>query len=463
MKSFSLRNRIAFYFLGATAIMVLVLFITIYAVVHSTVYTHLDEDLNTEAREVFKSIVVLNDQFIFANQFEWSENEHSQIEVNPTFIQVADSLGNIIKKTGNLFEGKIQFDPKIKTKRYYNTLLSGKPTRQLQLPINNPNGKNLGFLIIAIPLEESALVLNNLSRVLFVAFPFVLVVLFFITRFFAGKSIEPVESVITTAEKISKENLDERIELPQHKDELYKLTSTINQLLDRLEDAVIREKQFTSDASHELRTPLSVIKGTLEVLIRKPRNVEHYEEKIHYCINEVNRMSVLIDQLLLLARYESGKINPVLTNFNLVEKIQNVLSRLNNEIEMKNINVELNEANKAIDIKADPTMTEIMLENIISNSLKYSEPGKQIEIDIEENQNKIICMIKDEGIGMSKEQVSRIFDRFYRADESRNSEIQGNGLGLSIVKKLSEIQNIELSIKSVPSKGTAVIIKFPLN
>ncbi len=151
MKSFSLRNRIAFYFLGATAVMVLVLFITIYLVVHSTVYTHLDEDLNAETNEVFKSIVVLNDQFIFANPFEWSENEHSQIEVNPTFIQVTDSLGNIIKKTGNLFEGRIQFDPTIKTKRYYNTVLSGKPTRQVQVPINNPNGKNLGFLIIAIP------------------------------------------------------------------------------------------------------------------------------------------------------------------------------------------------------------------------------------------------------------------------------------------------------------------------
>ncbi len=226
---------------------------------------------------------------------------------------------------------------------------------------------------------------------------------------------------------------------------------------------MLREKQFTSDASHELRTPLSVIKGTLEVLIRKPRSVEHYEDKIQYCINEVNRMSELIDQLLLLARYESGKINPIVTRFNLVEKLQNVLARLINEIEMKNISVELSEEYKTFNIEADPTMTEIMLENIISNSIKYSENGKQIKIDIEENNDKIICIIKDEGIGMRKEQISRIFDRFYRADESRNSETQGNGLGLSIVKKLSEIQNIELSINSVPLKGTTVIFKFPLN
>src|SRR5512139_762628 len=103
---------------------------------------------------------------------------------------------------------------------------------------------------------------------------------------------------------------DERIELPANKDEIYTLTSTINQLLDRLEDAVLREKQFTSDASHELRTPLAAIKGTLEVLIRKPREVEQYESKISYCIIEVDRMSTIIDQLLMLARYDGGKISP---------------------------------------------------------------------------------------------------------------------------------------------------------
>ena len=130
-----------------------------------------------------------------------------------------------------------------------------------------------------MPLEESALVLENLKIVLFIAYPLVLIFLFSVSRYIAGKSIKPINKVINTAEKITKENLDKRIDLPEHKDEIYILTSTINELLNRLQDAVLREKQFTADASHELRTPLSVIKGTLEVLIRKPRKREEYEDK----------------------------------------------------------------------------------------------------------------------------------------------------------------------------------------
>ncbi|MEJ2613827.1 MAG: ATP-binding protein [Ignavibacteriaceae bacterium] len=461
MKKLSLRNRISFYYLGATAVLVLILFFTIYYVVHKTVYSHLDGDLKAESSEVFKSIVVLNDKFIFANPFEWTEKEHSQVEVNPTFIQVCDTNGFVIKKTGNLLDSRLEFFPAEKTKIFFDAELSNQPTRQLQMPIQNPHGKILGYLIIAIPLEESAIVLNNLRIVLLFAYPVVLIVLFFITRFFAGKSIQPVNSVISTAERITKENLEERIELPLHKDELYKLTSTINQLLDRLEDAVMREKQFTSDASHELRTPLAVIKGTLEVLIRKPREVEHYESKISYCITEVNRMSNIIDQLLMLARYDSGKISPNIQKINLKDEVLSVINRLQNQSESKNISVGIINNDNNITVNADPDMTGIILENIISNSIKYSNPDSDIEIKIEKNKTTAICSVKDHGIGMTEEQAERIFDRFYRADESRNSKVSGNGLGLAIVKRLSDIQNLKLEVKSRPKSGTTVIIYFP--
>ncbi len=461
MKKLSLRNRISFYYLGATAVLVLILFFTIYYVVHKTVYTHLDDDLKSESGEVFKSIVILNEKFIFANPFEWTEKEHSQIEVNPTFIQVCDTNGNVIKKTGNLLNAGLEFYPNKKSKIFFNTELSQQPTRQLQMPIHNPSGKILGFLSIAIPLEESALVLNNLKLVLLFAYPIVLIVLFFITRFFAGKSIEPVNKVILTAERITKENLEERIEFPLHNDELYKLTSTINQLLDRLEDTVIREKQFTSDASHELRTPLAVIKGTLEVLIRKPRDVAQYETKIVYCINEVNRMSSIIDQLLMLARYDSGKITPNIVEIKLKDKVQSVMSRLQNQTDKKNISIKIDDLDNDIKVNADPDMTDIILENIFSNSIKYSEPQSIIEIKIDKDESAVVCSVTDNGIGMTNEQVSKIFDRFYRADESRNSKITGNGLGLAIVKKLSDLQNLKLEIKSQPLIGTTVFIYFP--
>lgn len=458
----SLKNRITFFYLFATSLLIGILFITIYLVVHQTVYRHLDQDLDAEANEIENNLVVLNDQFIFANAFEWNENEHGQIEVNPIFVQVVDTVGNSLKKTGNLLGENLKYDRQLKVKTYFDTQLSGAPTRQVQLPIKNPVGTTLGFIIIAMPLEESTVVLNNLFYVLFGTLWIVLFALFYITRFIAGKSISPINKVIATAERITKENLSERIDLPIHKDEIYLLTSTINELLNRLEDAVLREKQFTSDASHELRTPLSVIKGTLEVLIRKPREVEQYESKIQYCINEVDRMSNLIDQLLMLARYESGKVTPLISKININESIESALVRLHNLIDQKKIIVNFDSKGKLF-VYTDKAMTETIIENILSNAIKYSYEGKPIDIKVENINGKVSCSIKDYGIGMNDEQASKIFDRFYRADESRTPQEGGNGIGMAIVKKLADLQNMELKVESQINSGTTVYINFQGN
>ncbi len=457
---FSLRNRIAVFYLAATGLLIGMLCLAIYSVVEQTVFSHLDDDLDTESNEVIKSLVILNDEFVIANTFEWNESEHGQIEVNPVFVQLVDWNGHLVKKTGNLLNVDLSFDSVYKSKTYFNTVLSGVPARQLQTPIKNPVGKTLGFIIVAMPLEESALVLANLRLILIVAFPLVLIALFFLTRLIAGRSISPINKVISSAEKITKENIDGRIDLPLHKDEIFALVSTINQLLDRIEEAVVREKQFTSDASHELRTPLAVLKGTLEVLIRKPRETKQYEEKISYCIGEVDRMSHVVEQLLLFARYESGKVTPMISKVDLNERILASIERLKNSIEEKRINIRLSNGDSHV-VSADPSMLDIILENIISNGIKYSGSSGILDIRIEISEGNVVCSFSDYGGGMTEEQTRRIFDRFYRADESRNSKISGNGLGLSIVKKLAELQNINVRVYSEVSKGTVFTISIP--
>lgn len=454
------RNRIATWYLVATALLIAVLFSAIYLIVINTVYYHLDSDLDFEVKELRNNLVILNDQTIFGNPFEWKEGEHGQIEVNPTFIQVNDRTGNIIRKSGNLLDDKLEFRRGINQKTYFNTELSGSPIRQIQTPYYNQENKILGYLIVAVPLEESAIVLRNLRQAMLISFPVILIILFLVTRGIAGKSIAPIHNVINTAEKISKENIAERISLPAHNDEIYALTSTINGLLNRLEDALLREIQFTSDASHELRTPLSVIKGTLEVLVRKPREVPRYEEKINYCISETDRMTRLIDQLLMLARYDTGKIAPVKVEFNLTDTVDSVLQRLFPLLEDKNITINRYE-DENFRLTADPSMIEIILENILTNAIKYSVQDKQIDIRIWKEEQGIVCSLRDYGIGMTELQIKNIFDRFYRTDESRNSEAGGFGLGLAICKKLCDLQNISVKVVSAPGKGTNFLLFLP--
>ncbi len=455
------RNRIATWYLVATALLIAGLFSAIYIIVNNTVYSHLDSDLDLELNEVKNSIVDAGGQIIFANPFEWNEREHGQIEVNPTFVQVSDKQGKVIRKTGNLVSDSLEFRNAVNNKIYFDSELSGSPIRQVQYPYFDSDGSVKVYLSIAVPLEESALVLSNLRKALVISFPAILLILFLVTRLIAGKSIAPIHNVINTANKISKANIAERISLPPHNDEIHALTSTINGLLNRLEDALLRERQFTSDASHELRTPLSIIKGTLEVLIRKPREVIQYEEKIRYCISETDRMTRLIDQLLLLARYDTGKVNPVKTEFLFSEIIEMVLQRLDPLLEDKRISVN-RDIDKNLILNADPGMTEIILENILTNAIKYSGNESSIDIKAVRNGSGILFSVKDYGIGMTEQQIKNIFDRFYRADASRSSEAGGFGLGLAISKKLCDIQDIKINVESAPDKGTNFKLHIPV-
>ena len=455
------RNRIATWYLVATALLIAGLFSAIYIIVNNTVYSHLDSDLDLELNEVKNSIVNAGGQIIFANPFEWNEREHGQIEVNPTFVQVSDKQGKVIRKTGNLVSDSLEFRNAVNYKIYFDSELSGSPIRQVQYPYFDSDGSVKVYLSIAVPLEESALVLSNLREALVISFPAILLILFLVTRLIAGKSIAPIHNVINTANKISKANIAERISLPPHNDEIHALTSTINGLLNRLEDALLRERQFTSDASHELRTPLSIIKGTLEVLIRKPREVIQYEEKVSYCISETDRMTRLIDQLLLLARYDTGKVNPVKTEFLFSEKIEMVLHRLDSLLEDKRISVN-RDIDKNLILNADPGMTEIILENILTNAIKYSGNESSIDIKAVRNGSGILFSVKDYGIGMTEQQIKNIFDRFYRADASRSSEAGGFGLGLAISKKLCDIQDIKINVESALDKGTNFKLHIPV-
>ena len=456
----SLKNRIAFYFMTVTAIITVILFFGIYRMVSNIVYNHLDEDLETEFSEVSKSIAVINDELIFTNSYEFLEREHKQIEVNPTFIQIVDSLGINIKKTENLFDNNLIFHrPQIK-KQFYDTKVAGSAVRQIQAPIDSDNGKTKAYLIIAIPLEESALVLSKLKYILSISYPIMLLLLFSVSRIIAGKIISPINNIIITAENISRDNISERISTPPRKDELYSLTVTINNLLDRLEDTILRERQFTADASHELRTPISVIKGTLEVLIRKERNTDQYKEKIKYVISETDRMANLVENLLSLARFESGFIEPMIGTINIKKIIKNVILRFDKVMQERQIKMEYQFNNSGM-IEADASMLEIIVENLISNSIKYScdESSVIIKLDIENTKN--VLSITNFGYIISSEHINNVFNRFYRSDENRGSSIEGKGLGLAIVKRLVELQGFTISVHSSTLNGTTFKVEFP--
>jgi len=427
-------------------------------VVQGTVYQNLDSDLSFEAEKHTGEIKIVRDSIKIKNKIEWEEKEHREVQVNPVFIQIIDKDGKFMDKSPNLKENELVYHKQISYGGHFNEILNNKSIRQVQIPIED-NGDLKGYILAAMSLEASQMVLLNLRNVLFFSFLVLLASLYFISKYIAGRSIKPVKLVTETTKRITKNNLNERVVLPQNKDELYDLSLGINALLQRIENAIERERQFTSDASHELRTPLSTLRGTLEILIRKPREQAEYENKIKFSLSEIDRMTATLEQLLLLARLDvkSKTNNKLLVSLSTL--VDETLTHYDKEIKEKKLSI--NFSNTISNETLVPQYyTFLILDNVIGNAVKYSKDTTTVQITITQRDSNIICKIQDGGIGIRKEDLDKLFNHFFRSDALNHRYIKGNGLGLSIAKKASDAINATINVESEFGEGTTFTITF---
>jgi signal transduction histidine kinase len=454
----SFKNRLAFYYMLATAIIIAVVFSIVYLIVQKAVYKNLDNVLTFEARKHTKEIKIKENILYFTNKAEWEEIEHREVHMNPVFIQIIDVAGRLMDKSPNLKDEVLPFEGSKNLGENFNSKLNNRNIRQVQIPIEH-NDKIKGYIIAAMSLEDSQMVLLNLRNTLLILFPIVLFGLFFVSRYLAGRSIIPIQNITNTTSRITKSTLNERVTLPPNKDELYQLSASINELLNRIENTLQREQQFTSDASHELRTPLSTLRGTLEVLIRKPRTQEEYEDKIKVSLNEVGKMTDTLEQLLLLARFDSQKPTIQEEKESLTKIVKEIIASHLKAINSKNVHIIFNNP----EIKNDLVpyyYSHLILDNIILNAIKYSKANSEITIILSRNEKGLVCEIKDEGIGIKKEDLEKVFIPFFRSDALLHKDIIGNGLGLSIAKKAALAIKATIAVESELNKGTTFLVTF---
>ncbi|MDB4286174.1 ATP-binding protein [bacterium] len=455
--SLSFKNRIAVNYMLATAIIMAVVFGAIYLIVQETVMRNLDNDLSYEAEKHTDEITIVGDSIKFKNKAEWEEREHREIQVNPVFIQLIDKKARVMDKSPNLKEDYLPFKD-AKFGGHFDAQLSNRAIRQVQLPIEQ-NGKIKGYILAAMSSESAQSVILKLRNVLAFSYIIVLAGLYFISRFLAGRSIKPVQEVTNTITQITKHNLKERVVLPQHKDEIYELSSNFNSLIERIENAIERERQFTSDASHELRTPLATLRGTLEVLIRKPRTQKEYEEKIGYSLSEIGRMTTTLEQLLLLARIDTKSFIQENNSISLPAIIDESLTHFKRQIIEKELKIDF-QFSPEKKLLVPQYYTSLIIENLIGNAVKYSPKCTALKIRLDEIENHVTCIIQDEGIGIKEENVKYVFDNFFRSEALNHKQISGNGLGLSIVKKCVDAIEAEIKVRSILGQGTTVTLTF---
>ena len=457
--SFSFKNRIAFNYIISGAFLIAIVFLFIYNIVKYSVNQHINEEIQEELFKHLDDVSTDSNDTYLIQVDQWQAREHNSISVNPVFVEFYDNNKLLIDKSPNLKSSNLKLFSDEQNNLFIDTSLNQIPVRQIQTAIINKN-KVVGYLVVAMSMEDFEIV-QILKNILIVLFPLIIIILFFIARFFAGRSILPVKTIIDTSSQITRDNLQMRIPLPTNKDELYALSQNINNLLDRIEYAIEREKQFTSDASHELRTPLAVIKGTMEVLIRKPRNQQEYEDKINFCISEVDRLNKMVDQLLLLARFENQKQNINNESIYLNALLLDQITRFSDKIATKKITINTNFTSEFY-INSDSYLVSIIISNLISNAIKYTNNHGEISIILSQNSESLLFTIIDNGIGIAKNDLDKVFHSFYRADSLNNTTIKGTGLGLSIVKRLCALLSVTITIESELNVGTIINLSFPL-
>jgi signal transduction histidine kinase len=451
----SIKNRIALYSVLGIASLSLVVFVTIYFVVKNQSIKQIDDKLFFEVEKHIKELTFTKDSLYFAYRAEWQEREHLEIEVYPLFVQVADIKGRVVDKSPNLLSNTLSVNVS-KPKEYIeNSFLNESRVRQIQTPVYHDNELK-GFLSIATSFGDTKLVLDTLLNWLCILYPLLLLVTFFTSRLISGITIKPVTKIANIVSEIHAGNLNRRVPRQNSKDELHTLSVSINDFLNRIDETLQREKQFTADASHQLRTPLAVIKGNLEVLIRKQRDSKDYIKEIKYTIEKIDNLSDAVDKLLILARLNSNPNKIKTQDVRLYDSINELILNYKKDIINKELKIILFD-DKHFSINTNRTYFELILDNLISNAVKYAFPSSRIQIEIIKHIGHTELEIINSGPVIDQTELNDIFNPFYR-NKHHETSAKGYGLGLAIVAKVSEMLGIKIIVSSEHEKTSFKLI-----
>ena len=274
-------------------------------------------------------------------------------------------------------------------------------------------------------------------------------------------SLKPVDKIINAAHDITAHNLSRRLPMPSSNDEIGRLTSTLNEMIERLQDSFEQIRQFTSDVSHELRTPLAILMGEMELALRSPKQNVQYKETIMSALEEVTRLSKVVQSLLEISRAETGQVKIDFLPLNVSDTIRDIAEDMQILAEEKGIKLESIIEDNII-IMADYVRIHQTLINVIDNSIKYNRPNGSVLVRMQTDSQCAVIRISDTGVGIPDDCLEHIFDRFFRVDKARSRDVDGTGLGLAIVKWIVESHHGTIEVESQLGKGTMFTIKFPL-
>lgn len=386
-----------------------------------------------------------------------------RLDDSDVFFRIFDENLNLVAVSENLRKNGLQIPkPKMENIGRSNEIsIDGKRLRLFYRPLYF-DGEFRGIVEISRfeGIVQTAMGLLRTSLIIFVILAFILSA--YGGNLIVTKLITPLEQVVEKAEKITAENLTERIELSngKHPNEIVMLVNAINRLLERLDKSFKQISQFTSDVAHELLTPLTVIKDEIEITLMKKRRVSEYISTLNTIQRQTDRTISIIKSMLYLAKADAGIVKANIQRVCITDLIRELILMFNLKSKQKGVELKFN-CNSDICINTDEKLLFEALRNIIDNAIEYTNSGGKVEINCSKNDGNVEVVVSDTGIGISEDDLPFIFDRFYRGKSAFEINPSGTGLGLSLTKAVVEILSGQIYVLSQVGKGTRFILILP--
>jgi heavy metal sensor kinase len=461
----SLRLRMTIWYAGLLAGALLLFGVSVYVGLARYLDWNLEKSLREQSRSI--GLKLLPEVPKQGPAFLAEEvNEAYAPELNGLFIRVTRADGTVVYLSGSpknggfdparipVFSAEKAFSKKILLPSRRKLLVTG-------LVFTNPDGTR--FLVESgVPYQQVENFLRRLLLMLATYIPFLVLVAMACGYWLMRRSLQPIDEITQRAEGITSTNLSQRLPLIRTGDELERLSTALNRMIARLEDAFQHANRFSADASHELRTPLTILQLELEAITQNHQLAPEVMDQIGSALEETQRLSRIVENLLTIARLDAGEAR--------MEKVQIDLGELAAETteQMKLLGEEKAllmrcDARPGIKVEGDRSRLKQVIVNLIDNAIKYTAEAGEIEIKVGASQRSAILEVADTGAGIAAEALPHVFERFYRADKARSRESGGAGLGLAIVKAICLAHDAEIKVSSSEDQGSRFTIKLPLS
>ncbi len=346
--------------------------------------------------------------------------------------------------------------------RRYTTIEVGQTARPIRVLTGPLDLKRHPDLVIQIGMYNRWLDKRSASLQKYLAMVLVAVLLFATVGgwLLASHSLKPIDKIVSELSKIESTSLASRLEVGASGGEVDRLRAAINRMLERLNAAFDRLQSFTADAAHELRTPIAALQCRLEVALNKPRDAAELREALSEVLHQVSDLQALVDNMLFLARMDAQIELPDVAPVDLCALLAEVADPFALLAEQQGVALSVR-CRQPIQVQGNPVFLRRIIGNLLDNAVRYTPAGGSVVAEAKRDGAGCVVTVTDTGIGIAPEALGRVFDRFYRADESRSRTAGGAGLGLSIVKRAVELHRGSVTIQSQQGKGTTVTVSLP--